>query len=154
MNVAQLLDRVLKNAGIRSDYALAAQLGVSRQRISHFRAGREIPGDAMAMRLATMADIDAGYVLASMHALRAKRSDERRAWESLAKKATIAASLLITMGIILGYPSIDGQGLAELEELTAYTLCALGLLQLTLATPRHFLSLQRHPCPDLTGNRL
>ena len=48
-------------------------------------------GDELAVKLAQLAQLDVGYVLAVIAAERAKRTDVRRTWESVARKLGGAA---------------------------------------------------------------
>jgi hypothetical protein len=150
MNTAELLDHVRKAQALPSDYALAAKLGVSPQRVSHFRNGREIPGDKAALHLAQLAQLDPGYVLACLHAERAKRPAERKAWQALARKAGIAAMLLITVGFVLLGQHIDGLARAETSMfgVTHYAQLTLaGLLGAMLAAFAVATAYRRPPRP-------
>jgi len=98
----RLLDELGSKLGLRSDYAIAKHLGISTQRMSRYRCRLDALGPEMALRVADDLSMDRGYVLACIAAERAKRTDERKAWEALAKKAGIAATLLISLGIIAG----------------------------------------------------
>lgn len=79
-----LLDIAKEQAGIPSDYALAKRLNVTRQSISNMRAGRRIMTDEMALDLADLARLPAGYVLACLNVERAKCTACRDAWISAA----------------------------------------------------------------------
>lgn len=93
-----LLDRIKAKHGLRSDYALAGLLGMSRERISRYRNTNGQLGDDAAVRVAELLDIDVGYVLACAAHERAKSDAARDAWERLAelvKRHGVAAGLAI-----------------------------------------------------------
>jgi len=84
-------------SGIASDYALAKLLGVTKVTISHYQNGKTLIGDATAMRVAELLDLDPAYVVACIHAERAKHEGEKKLWERIAAMAsgvTLALMLL------------------------------------------------------------
>ncbi len=92
----RLLDRMISERGLRSDYALAKHLGISPQRVSRYRRGLDTLGPELAMKVADELGIDRGYVLACMAAERAQGDAERRAWRRLAERAAgVAAGVLV-----------------------------------------------------------
>lgn len=100
-----LLDAVKEKLGIKSDYALAAYMGVTRAHVSKWRCGRESLTDEKALQIAGILGIDAGFVLASMSAERAQRAHNdaaATAWEKLAdfvKHHGAAAALLMLVAV-------------------------------------------------------
>lgn len=126
MDLVKLLDLARERANLPSDYALAAAIGITRQRVSQMRSRRDNPGDGVVIRLAELAELDPGYALACMHAVRAKRTPERKAWESLARKAGMAAMLLIGLAIGLSAGGLLGSDPAELFAYTGYSLYEMG----------------------------
>lgn len=75
-------------SGISSDYALAKLLGVTKVTISHYQNGKTLIGDATAIRVAELLDLDPAFVVACIHAERAKHEGEKRLWERIAAMAS------------------------------------------------------------------
>ena len=110
----QLLDAAKAAAGISSEYRLCRTVGVSDQCLRNWRLGRSSPDDERAARLAEMAGLDVGYVLASMAAERAKDEGLKAAWAGLAKRLEgIAAALVLAILANIGAVSFDRGALAS-----------------------------------------
>ena len=73
----QLLDAAKRAQAITSDYRLARVLGCSDNTIHNYRHGKTHPDESQSLQLAAMAGLDAGYVLVSMAAARAKTDAAR-----------------------------------------------------------------------------
>lgn len=86
MKTIDFLDRVKEAHDLSSDYALSQRLGVSRQQVSKYRSGREALSDELALQVSAMLDMDPGYVVACMHAERARDDGLRQVWEHVADK--------------------------------------------------------------------
>ncbi len=104
-NTQNLLDIYKQKIGVSSDYALSLKLGISRQKISDYRAGRHSLGDDRAIVIAEECGLDAGLVLVSMQAERAQKQDHTKTADILkslfdrlsgATAAIILAALLFT----------------------------------------------------------
>lgn len=98
----ELLDQVKARHGLKSDYALAAKLGMTRSLISAYRTNKRMLGDEAAMRVAELLAIDPAYVFASMEAQRTQNEAARAVWERLAdfvKRHGAAAALLLLVGV-------------------------------------------------------
>lgn len=95
----QLIEQLKDTHGLPSDYAVAKLLGISTQRISNYRNRSDTLGADLAIEVADQLGLDRGYVLACMAAERAKRTDEKRAWEALARRASHAAIFLLCLGV-------------------------------------------------------
>lgn len=96
----QLLDKVKNRYRLRSDYALAKALHMSRERISKYRTKGGALAEENALKVAEMLELDEGYVLACMEAERAQTDAARSAWERLAdrlKSGGVAAALLLLL---------------------------------------------------------
>lgn len=82
-----LLDAAKAAQGITSDYKLAMLLNAtSTSVVSNYRLGRSNPDDATCVKLASLAGLDVGYVLACAHAQRAKDEVTREVWRSVAER--------------------------------------------------------------------
>lgn len=92
----EFIDAVKAKHGLVSDYALAKFLGESHQRLSSYRVKRTYLDDLMAVKVAEALEIDPLYVIASVHAERAKKETEKKVWTDILEKlGGIAASVVI-----------------------------------------------------------
>jgi plasmid maintenance system antidote protein VapI len=99
----QLLDAVKAKYGIDSDYALAKQLMITRQTISHLRAGDRFIGEDVALQVAQALDVSPAYVLSCAAAERAT-GDKKKVWERVAKRLATAVIALLA-AVPLGAPT-------------------------------------------------
>mgnify|MGYP003704798689 CR=1 FL=1 len=96
-----LIDAAKAARGIATDYRLAKILGLTTAAVSAMRVRGGGISDETAEKLADLAGLDAGYVLACAHAERAKSASLKSIWESVAKKAAGAAvAVLIGAGLL------------------------------------------------------
>lgn len=97
------LDQYKSKLEIPTDYKMAQALGVSRQRISQYRAGVTL-GDDVVEKISHALGIKPGVILVAIQAERAGEEATRQAWEWVYKKlgGAIAAGLL---GAVLIGPS-------------------------------------------------
>lgn len=92
----EFLDAVKAKHGLASDYALCKKLGVSSSRIGNYRTNRSVFDDLMAVKVAEALEIEPLYVIASVHAERAKKDGEKKVWTDILEKlGGIAASVVI-----------------------------------------------------------
>lgn len=101
-----LLDLAKANSGIPSDYKLGLILGLTTSAISNYRNARSKPDDLVGSRLAELAGLDAGYVLACLHAERAQEGAARSVWASVASRLAQAGSAA-ALGAVLVVGSPD-----------------------------------------------
>lgn len=101
MNTQQLLDAVKSRYSLPSDYALAKFLGLKQQTVSKYRVDGNTLSDETALLVADKLGMDAGEVLAWMHAERAKSPAAKRALEKLARLAHRSAAALVLGGFVL-----------------------------------------------------
>lgn len=83
------LNAFKKKLGNVSDYKAAQALNVTRAMTSDWRTGKKYLSEKMAVRLAKLAKLDAGYVLACTAAERAqarKDSEVAAAWKRAARR--------------------------------------------------------------------
>lgn len=83
MKIAELLDCAKKGAKVRTDLALAARLGVTRQTVSGWRSGVRHPDPVSCAKLAHLCEFTAAQVLAWVNLERATDPDERAAWRAV-----------------------------------------------------------------------
>jgi len=92
----QFLNAVKAKTGAASDYALAKELDTSKQNISNY-LGKDRPmSDDIALKVASILEIDPYIVLAAVHAEHAKTEAEKSAWNTLFERlGGVAASVVI-----------------------------------------------------------
>lgn len=110
------------NPGIPSFYRLARVLGVSDNTLTNWRTGKSRPADEHAAKLAELAGLDEGEVVASIRAERETDPHMRNLWASVAKrlhKAGATALAVILSLWIGGGP--DGSAMAATPGAQAQT---------------------------------
>ena len=90
LSTSQLLAAAKQAQGIQSNYRLARILGTTDNTLSRWHSGRVIPDDAYAVRLAQLAGLDPGYVVAAMRAFREKDEHMRSIWMDMAERLAAA----------------------------------------------------------------
>lgn len=109
----QLLDAVKRRHGIKSDYALAKVLGVSRQVMSSYRSGTTL-GDDMALKVADQLGVPRAAILAAMAAERSRSAEVRTAWHDAIKRlGGVAAAVMVLLG---GGPTPPGATAGEISH--------------------------------------
>ena len=99
-NSIDILNAVKANTGAASDYALAKILHTSHQAIYNYMAKGRVLSDDIAVRAATVLEIDASIVLALVHVENAKSDTEKRAWIDLLERlGGVAAALVLGIGL-------------------------------------------------------
>jgi hypothetical protein len=86
LTITNLMAAAKLGAGIPSNYRLARVLDLTESAVQRWNTGRGTPDDAQALRMAELAGLDAGYVLASVRAAREKDPVLRAAWEQVAER--------------------------------------------------------------------
>jgi hypothetical protein len=115
MKTVDFLDAVKTRHDLPSDYALAAFMEVSKQKISSYRSGHTL-GDDVAVKVAELLDMAPGYVLACVHAERSTDATLAKVWLSLAKaakKGTGAAAAVILSVTFSGGPDATNPAIAD-----------------------------------------
>lgn len=104
----ELLEAAKRHSGLTTDYKLGMVLGLSNSAVTNYRKGRSHPDDNVGRRLAELAGLDEGYVLACLHAERAKDDESRQAWQRIAKRLEgVAAALFLAILANLGAVTFD-----------------------------------------------
>jgi transcriptional regulator with XRE-family HTH domain len=85
LNTNDLLDRVKAVQGIKSEYRLCRVVGVADQTLANWRKGKA-PSDEYAAKLAQLAQMDMGLVLASIAAERVKDPTLQAAFSDIARR--------------------------------------------------------------------
>jgi len=103
-NTQDLLDALKAKTGAPSDYALHKTLGVTKQAISRYRTGLDSFSDEMALKVASILEMEPYLVLAICHADRAKTEPEKAAWRAAFEKLGGMAAAVV-LGIAMQSPT-------------------------------------------------
>lgn len=151
----EFLNAVKTKHNLPSDGRLAIMLGLTRASISRFQQGKDFLGDDTAMKVADLLDIDPAYIVACVHAERAKPAKEKALWNRIAALSSgIAATALLAVILSAGLanlPSSTGaaykaisventsSGIYIMRNFDALEWAVLGLFFIAclLAIPRH-----------------
>jgi hypothetical protein len=115
-----LLDEIKARNELRTDWALAKHLKVRIQVLMNYRKKRSLPDDVMAIRLADELGLDRGYVLASIAAERANRSNNPNladTWREMAEKLGIAIVTIFVVQYALRYFGVNPEPIQALIPL-------------------------------------
>lgn len=120
----EFLNAIKAKYEITSNYGLARKLDQTDTDIARWMKGKNTLGDEAALKVAEHLDLDPAYVLACVHAERAKSEPEKAIWQRMANMATehraIAASLLAVVAVACSLPLIPADQMQ-------YGLIALGI---------------------------
>ena len=99
INTNAVLDRIKSLHAIQSEYRLCRVIGVTDQTLLNWRKGR-CPSDEHAVRMAQLAQLDTGLVLASLAAERAKDPTLQAAFADIARRLQLldVANLAALLG--------------------------------------------------------
>lgn len=102
----EFLDALKAKLGVGSDYALAKILEVTRAQLSRYRNGHDHFSDQMALKVASLLDVEAGLIVAACHAERAKTDAEKTLWRGMFERLGGVAAM-VACGIMLSgfYPT-------------------------------------------------
>lgn len=117
----KLLDKAMDTRSVASDNALAGLLGVTRQRVSNWRLGKNHPDAVACARIAEITGEPLARVLGVVGEARAITQDEKKVWRRLAT----AAAVLLTVGMIIPAESTAYNASSDPVSRTTYVLCAL-----------------------------
>lgn len=110
------LNAVMKKNGITSDNQLAIFIGCTRSSISGYRYNKSFMDDETALKVATLLDLDPGYVFACVATERARNPKIKAAWKHTAEILYGIAAVLATVYIVptIPLPAYDGFNVALL----------------------------------------
>ena len=97
MKATDYLRAAKARTGKDSDYALAQALQVTRQQVSKWQRGIDVPAPLVAYRLAALLQLDPAAVVADIEAERAERAgktDQVQAWREFSEKLSATAAVL------------------------------------------------------------
>lgn len=85
MNTLEYLTEVKKKRGISSDYAVAKELGISKQAVSRYSQGKGSFDETVAKRVAEILGMHPGIVVLDMEKERAKDPEMQALWSEIYK---------------------------------------------------------------------
>lgn len=118
LSTRDLLSAVKAAQGLPSNYALARFLKVTDVTVANWHHGRTCPDDEMGAKLAALAGLDEGFVVASMHAERAQNEGARQVWQRIAQRLQAAAAVMVTAIVSLWItvmPAGDARAMALVD---------------------------------------
>lgn len=96
---ADFLNQIREKYGLKSNYALARKLGQTDTSIARWAHGKGSFSDETCLQVADLLDLDPAFVVACIHAERAKNEAEKKLWERIAARMSIAAALVGIMSL-------------------------------------------------------
>jgi transcriptional regulator with XRE-family HTH domain len=91
MYTNELLEKVKEKQGLKSDYQLAKNLGISTGHMSEYKSGKRIPDIYALTRIAIILEIDPLKVIVEMEAETEKNEVKREFWRSFQSSWSRAA---------------------------------------------------------------
>jgi len=99
------IDQIKKSQGISSDYAVSKLLGVSRQTLSKYKAGRSTLDSDVCLKVAEILDISPFEILANIKASKSKKPEVAKKWADLARSASsTAAGVILSLSLVSHSP--------------------------------------------------
>ena len=96
----EFIDALKARHGLDSDYAIAKLLDITRASLSSYRTGKTHFSDDVAIRVAELLELDAGYVMACIASERARSPQVKAQWKHTAEMLYgIAATVTIAIGV-------------------------------------------------------
>ncbi len=134
------LDALAKATGATSDYRLSITLGISRQRISMYRTGHRRLDDDIAVRVAELAGIPPGQLLAELAGERSESDVARTHWQRLAELAAPARAAVVAVAILAATgmyaePRLGLDSVAEAASLSQADCASAHIQCVQLAIP-------------------
>lgn len=114
---SQFIEDLKAKHGLKSNYAVAKFLGQTDTAVARWAHGKGSFSDETAMQFADLLEIDPAYVVACMHAERAKEVKERKLWERIANLSIgVTAALLVVWMLPIAGVSIGDSGIVALPS--------------------------------------
>ncbi len=99
-NTIEVLEALKAKTGAPSDYALHKILGVTRQAISVYRSGNGSFSDEMALKVASILEVEPCLILAIAYADRTANTEVKAVWKTVLERVSgVAAMCLLATGI-------------------------------------------------------
>lgn len=113
-----LLDKIKKARSLASDNALAKEIGVSRQRVSAWRNGDNLPDTVACATIAGLTGEPLARVLGIVGEARAISKEEKQIWRRLA--ASAAAIVVVLAGLLpVGAAQAQTRGMGSISHIAA-----------------------------------
>lgn len=114
MDMAKVIDEAKTKLGVESDYALAKETGILKQRISAYRNGSQTPDAYACARLAEILGIDPFELLAQVEAATEKNEARRTYWKQVT--ARIAAGTAAGFFLVAVSGEAEEKGLCDVHD--------------------------------------
>lgn len=114
MDMAKVIDEAKTKLGVESDYALAKETGILKQRISAYRNGSQTPDAYACARLAEILRIDPFELLAQVEAATEKNEARRTYWKQVT--ARIAAGTAAGFFLVAVSGEAEEKGLCDVQD--------------------------------------
>jgi predicted transcriptional regulator len=119
---ADFLDALRIKLNLPSDGQLADHLGMHRQHMSRYRTMSGTFDDERAIQIADILEVDPVFVVACMHAQRAKREEEKAVWSRVAAMVSgVSAAVFVAVilsAVDLPTDAMNGAALAGFSDST------------------------------------
>lgn len=122
MQAIDLIEKVKKEAGIKSDYALAKILKISTARMSDYKAGRVRPDTYTLTKMALLLNVEPIEIIAEYEADNEKNEDKKEFWQSFRSHIGKAAVIMLAIGCTLSSPN-EAQAGGKNEAVHNCILC-------------------------------
>lgn len=110
---ADFIEALKAKHGLKSNYAVAKFLNQTDTAVARWSKGSVTFSDEMAMHMAELLDFDPAYVVACVHAERAKTEAEKKLWERISNiHYAIAATIMLALIVSPALPWDNSLGLA------------------------------------------
>ncbi len=104
MNIQEkYLNKIAKLTETGSDYAAAKILGITRQRISNYRTGRNSFDNEIAFKIAVMLDMNPSEVIAELNFDKAKTPEKKKFWQEQFRTLRNATGLTL-FAVLINFP--------------------------------------------------
>ena len=107
ISTLELMAAAKSAQGIPSNYRLARVLDVPETTVARWHTGRGKPDDAFAARLAEMAGLDVGQVVAWIHAERAEPGPVRDLWTGIASRLARTSGAAAAVALMACYATSE-----------------------------------------------
>lgn len=109
-NTADFIELLKKRYDLKSNYAVAKFLKQTDTAIARWAHGKGSFSDETAIQFADLLDLDPAYVMACIHAERAKDKAVKKTWERMAKRLAAVAAALACVAF-LPWDNLSGSAL-------------------------------------------
>lgn len=104
MKTIEYLDAVKAKRGLPSDYALAKELGITRESVAQYRSGRSALGIETSMKVGEILGLDGHMVYAHGQIERAKNGTQADFWQAISEKFSESFNALMRESVRALFP--------------------------------------------------